>query len=271
MGTSSLHAFFACAGYRAVHFQCKLGVTCAECMRQSVEEGRASPFAKCGKATAEAYSQIDDGSHGHFPQVEFLHDIVRAFSESGTFLMTFRGMEEWYHSLTHWPPENDANRGPHMSDGLRDADIPGFPSGRGRNVEEFRRWHCDHVRRVRAVVARNPNQTLVEIDIEDPSVGSYLADVFDVDERCWGRRNVNARLHPEHDATRAATELPWCVGGRTCVRGKTRMRPRRTEQLPLLPDMPPWLLTINDTCSSQTASQWESRQWDSPQRCHRSS
>lgn len=58
IGSSSIHSFFACAGYRAMHYRCRAEYTCAECVRKSVTEG-LPPFAKCGKA--DVYSQIDDG------------------------------------------------------------------------------------------------------------------------------------------------------------------------------------------------------------------
>jgi len=187
----------------------------------------------------------DSGSWGHFPQIEYLEEIVRGLP-NGTFLLTFRSVERWHRSLTHWPPENEF--GPHMSDGLRHADIKGFPSGMGRSREEFGRWFCDHVGRVRDAVARHPGQTLVEVDIEDPDAGARMANVFDVDETCWGRRNVNARLHSGRDANASEPDSPWFVWGKRCIRGKTKMRMRRTEPLPTVPGLPPWLFMLNDTC-----------------------
>jgi len=227
-----------------MHYRCGRDVTCAECIRQSVHAG-LGPFAKCG--VADVYSQIDNGSWGRFPQIEYLDEIIRAFP-NGTFFVTFRSIEKWYHSLTHWPPSDDLV-GPHMSDGLRDANITGFPSGTGRNLEEFSEWFCSHVQRVRDVVARNPYQTLVEIDIEDPNVSTYMANVFDINERCWGHQNVNAKLHPEHDVKGSKPELPWFVHGKVCIQGKRERRMKRMGPLPPMPGVPPWLLMVNDTCN----------------------
>ena len=253
MGTSSIHSFFACSGYRTMHYRCvryqqETDVTCAACIKQSIEEGNnANPFAKCGKA--DVYSQLDNGSWGQFPQVEYLEEIVGGIP-NGTFFLTFRSMHKWYHSITHWPPEN-GEFGPHMSDGLRLANITGFPSGMGNSLEEFSDWYCRHVQRVRNLVAKNPSQTLVEIDIEDPTVNSYMADIFDVDASCWGHQNVNAKLHPEHDANQSKPEMPWFVHGKTCIRGKnSKMRMRNTDPLPVVPGMPAWLFMVNDTCST---------------------
>jgi len=268
MGTTSLHSFFACAGYRSMHFGCKIhrilstthdvaatnniGITtCAGCIQKSVEQqqegahkGRhAHPFAKCGRA--DAYTQLDNGSWGNFPQIEYLDEILRAHP-NGTFLLTFRTIEKWYHSITHWPPENVGTPRHQMSDGLRHADITGFPRGTGKNAEEFGRWFCAHVTRVREAVARNPMQTLVEIDIEDPMVGTYMANVFDVEEGCWGHVNVNARLHP--DVNQSKVDIPWLAHGKLCIKGKTKMRMRKTEPLPPLPPGMSHLVLRNYTC-----------------------
>lgn len=199
------------------------------------------------------FIDTDPGSWGHFSQIEYLDEIIRAFP-NGTFFLTFRSMERWYHSMTHWPPVNDGVGDAHMSDGLRRANITGFPPGTGRNVEEFGRWFCNHVKRVRDVISNNPQQTLVEIDIEDPTVSARMSDVFDVDEKCWGHANVNKRLHPELDANRTRAEPPWFVRGRTCIRGKAEMRLRHPEPPPVVPGLPHWLFIDNRTCDNETIS-----------------
>lgn len=233
------------------------GITCADCIQKSVkageqEEGReegsslahAHPFAKCGKA--DAYSQLDNGSWGNFPQIEYLDEILAAHP-NGTFLLTFRTIEKWYHSMTHWPPKNIGTALPQMSDGLRDADITGFPHGTGKNMEEFGRWFCSHVTRVRDAIANNPMQNLVEIDIEDLGVGTYMANVFDVEDGCWSHVNANARLHPEVNQSKQQ-DVPWFVNGKLCIRGKTKRRMRNNEPLPPLPEGMSHLMLRNETC-----------------------
>ncbi len=44
---------------------------------------------------------------------------------------------------------------------------------------------------------RNSSHTLVEIDLENPSIGRLMADMFGIDESCWGINNVNIGIHPE--------------------------------------------------------------------------
>jgi hypothetical protein len=73
MGTSSLHAFFGCAGYRSMHFRCHKSFACAECLKKQHHEHREKGIGKvdlkqCG--TADVYSQIDRDDY--FPQVSYI-------------------------------------------------------------------------------------------------------------------------------------------------------------------------------------------------------
>eukprot|EP00571_Detonula_confervacea_P011035 CAMPEP_0172306294 /NCGR_PEP_ID=MMETSP1058-20130122/7394_1 /TAXON_ID=83371 /ORGANISM="Detonula confervacea, Strain CCMP 353" /LENGTH=123 /DNA_ID=CAMNT_0013018127 /DNA_START=8 /DNA_END=376 /DNA_ORIENTATION=+ len=56
MGTSSIHAFFGCAGYKSVHYRCQRNTFCAECIVQSTQAG-LPPLKKCGYA--DVFSQLD--------------------------------------------------------------------------------------------------------------------------------------------------------------------------------------------------------------------
>ena len=189
MGTSSIYSFFRCGGYTATHFRCgKNSLKCAVCTKRSVEAG-LPPLSTCGDA--DVYAQLDNGTY--FPQIELLDEFVQGHPDA-TFFLTFRSMEKWFHSISHWPPRKG---NPHMDDRLKMLNITGLPSGNGRNVEEFSDWYCKHVQRVRAIVAQNPSHSLVEIDIEDPATGQRLEDIFGIDKGCWGQENVNTNIHPE--------------------------------------------------------------------------
>ena len=77
MGTSSLHAFFGCAGYRSMHFRCHKTYACAECLRKQnlkfvrddnlgiAVKDKKVDLKECGKS--DVYSQIDRDDY--FPQV----------------------------------------------------------------------------------------------------------------------------------------------------------------------------------------------------------
>ena len=157
-------------------------------MKESVE-ANLPPLAKC--AQADMYAQIDDAIY--FPQIELLEEIVQGHPNA-TFFLTFRSMEKWYHSITHWPPRP---KGPHMSDRMKKFNITGSPNLDDNDPEDFYDWYCNHVQRVRDIVARNPSHTLVEVDIEDPTVGQRMSDMFGIEKSCWGHTNVNAYIHPE--------------------------------------------------------------------------
>jgi hypothetical protein len=65
MGTSSIHAFFGCGGYRSMHFRCNKNYACAECLRTQYIEKQEVNLKECG--IADVYSQIDRDDY--FPQV----------------------------------------------------------------------------------------------------------------------------------------------------------------------------------------------------------
>jgi len=171
-------------------------------MKESVQAG-LPPLALCGEA--DMYAQIDDALY--FPQIELLDEIVHGYPNA-TFFLTFRSMEKWYHSITHWPPRKN---GPYMRDRMIKFNITGSPTcGDGIEynyrdcngkdipaIEEFSDWYCNHVQRVRDVVSRNPSHTLVEVDIEDLEIGQRMEDTFGIEKSCWGHVNANANIHPE--------------------------------------------------------------------------
>jgi hypothetical protein len=194
MGTSSLHYFFKCGGLISGHFRCPKGL-CANCIKRSVEAGQP-PLSQCGEV--DVYTQMDDGKY--FPQIELL-DALSLGYPNATFFLIFRSMKKWYHSITHWPPRKNP---PHLSDRFKMFNITGAPTSNGRRVsrhnkqemKEFSDWYCNHVKRVRKI-AHNSSHTLVEIDLEDPATGRLMANMFDIDEKCWGHHNVNTNIHPE--------------------------------------------------------------------------
>lgn len=105
------------------------------------------------------------------------------------------------------------------------ANITGFINASGRGgPRDFSNFFCHHVERVRRIV---PPDNLVEIDIEDANAGRLMSDMFDVDEGCWGRANVNSDLHPGIDTGRSG-KVPHLMWGRSMIRGKNgtmRKRP----------------------------------------------
>lgn len=188
MGSSSLQTFFACGDYKSSHYECGKEL-CADCMKRAVANSNG-PLSSCGEF--DAFVQMDDGSF--FPQIEYLNEIHEE-SPNATFLLTFRGMDGWYRSISHWPPNADKTNPPLvMSNRMKRANITGLPQGVGNNVHEFSEWFCNHVNNVRDFVKRHPSHALIEIDIEDNNVGKRLGEFFGIRDTCWAHANKNPGL-----------------------------------------------------------------------------
>ena len=115
-------------------------------------------------------------------------------------------MDGWYQSVSRWGT---------LWRRMWNANLTiGETSLGAGSQEEFTKFFCEHVRRVREIV---PANRLVEIDIEDHSTGARLSDIFDIDEECWGRTNVNGKLHPEIDKN---LKPGWTIEGKEVIRGK---------------------------------------------------
>lgn len=83
-----------------------------------------------------------------------------------------------------------------MDERLRKLNITGFPAGKGKNEQDFSEWYCNHVLRVRQLVA-NSNHHLIEVDIEDGTIAERMGQMFGIDKGCWGHANVNLNIHPD--------------------------------------------------------------------------
>lgn len=239
MGSTSLQSFFGCAGYGATHWMCQranMQVHCAQCIRNSVL-ANLPPLHKCGQ-WADVYAEIngpipvESGGKLFFPQIEYLEQIVNSYP-NGTFFLTFRSMDKWYNSLTNfWSGLGPRSQKRNMKHEMIAANITTFPRNRtskgGGDIHDFRDFFCNHVNRVRQVV---PPHRLVEIDIEDPTTGAIMADIFDIDEKCWVIANANFNLHPEirrDESSSNSNKVPHLIWGKNWIRGKNgTMRKRQ--------------------------------------------
>ncbi|KAL7499392.1 hypothetical protein ACHAWT_008167 [Skeletonema menzelii] len=209
MGSSSIHDYFECGGHQSVHWLCG-GRYCGDCIKESIDSGLpplSSQDPKCRKINnVTSYAQIDRGPE-NLIQANYLNEILSGVPNA-TFIMTFRNMTKWYMSLTNW--WSDSKQVPFLptkDNSMRKrfevANITGLPVGVGRNVSEFTHFYCEYVKRVRKEVAKYPGRhELIEIDIEDPSVGLQMEEVFGVNRTCWGKSNTG-----NHHDTVPAEEL----------------------------------------------------------------
>ena len=179
-------------------------------MAQSVKEG-LPPLQLC--RSVDVYTQIDGSVNKtlYFPQIELLEELVDAYPNA-TFLLTFRRMDDWFKSLSSW-----GSLWRRML--FANLTIGNTSLGAG-SQEDFSDFFCEHVRRVREIV---PANRLVEVDIDDPNIGSRMSDIFDIDEECWGQVNVNGKLHPDIDKNQTlyGSMTPgWKIVGKDMIRGK---------------------------------------------------
>ena len=199
MASSSLHSYFKCGGYNSVHWRCG-DKYCADCIEEAIIQGAGLPlFSKCNTNNVEAYAQIDKGPNS-LVQVNYLNEIVNGVPNA-TFILTFRDMTNWYMSLTNWQSIHTSEI--NMRRRFEWANITGLPKGVGRNVSEFTHFYCEYVKRVREEVAKYPGRhELIEIDIEDPTVGWQMEEALGINRTCWGKKNT-----AKHNSTVSEEEL----------------------------------------------------------------
>ncbi|KAL3785265.1 hypothetical protein HJC23_002720 [Cyclotella cryptica] len=198
MGSTSLHKYFCCGNYTSSHWECGKGKgLCADCMKDAVLTG-SLPLKSCGNF--QSFMQMDRDVF--FPQIELL-DQIHQESPNATFILMFRGMNDWFRSLYHWKASNISrhtfrdSRGKSFSERLTNANITGLPPGKGSNEREMSEFFCQHVNHIRKFVSSHPSHVLIELDIASPYVGVELEIIFGISQRCWGEANKNPALHDE--------------------------------------------------------------------------
>eukprot|EP00984_Skeletonema_dohrnii_P016203 scaffold7152_cov148-Skeletonema_dohrnii-CCMP3373.AAC.4 len=198
MGSTSLHSYFKCGGYKSTHLGCGGGRGfCSLCIEEAIQAG-LPPFSKCMKNDTDAFMQIDSGPE-RLVQVDYLNEIVRDVPNS-TFILTFRNITNWYISMSNWQPN--------MRKRFQISNITGLPKGVGRNVSEFSHFYCEYVKRVREEVAKYPGRhELIEIDIEDPMVGWQMEEAFGTNHTCWGQKNTAKHNDTTNEANKTFRRL----------------------------------------------------------------
>ncbi|KAL7565728.1 hypothetical protein ACA910_005421 [Epithemia clementina (nom. ined.)] len=232
MGSSTLYDFFKCAGLRANHGmngQCfaeakkrglpLLSTRCdSPLIKRSMQTQRATlkklskqaqnanqkkrfkqtqnanrkkrskQTQKATPSLVQAWMQMDinyppDGCY--YPQMSMLEDLHRE-APNATFVLNFRPLPDWWRSIQHWFD---------LQERLVECNLPGLPSGRGRNLTEIQDWWCQHVQRVREFVRQHPSHTLVELDLYNTNQSSLvMAELFQTKSSCWGHANANPRV-----------------------------------------------------------------------------
>jgi hypothetical protein len=193
-GSTTLQAFFNCAGWNTGHNQE------GGCMERSLRAGKP-PIAGCRLTKGkQALLQLDVQipPQCFFPQISFLDEIHQE-KPHATFVMNFRPVDDWIRSARAW------NGGLANRWGRPDfiSKIPGLVKDQGREEikgealtqQEIRNWLCGHVKHVREFVKQYPTHKLIELDLYDTEGSSkVMASLFSANETCWGQSNANKRL-----------------------------------------------------------------------------
>jgi hypothetical protein len=179
-GTSTLWAFFECAGLKTNHDH-----KCGVAMRRAAYNGIGPLRAprSCGKKGAEAILQMDrikPPTNCFFPQIQLLDEIHQEHPNA-TFILNFRPVDDWINSARMWSG---------MTARFSLCDLPGLPTGVGGKNQELRNWYCGHVRHIREFVALYPSHALIELDLYDTERSArVMAKLFETNETCWGHAN----------------------------------------------------------------------------------
>lgn len=177
------------------HWGCGPNGKCGLCIKNAIEKGKA-PLASCGNF--DAFMQMDLADNPLdicvFPQIQYLDEIYKE-NPTATLILAFRNhVTKWVKSIANW---KSRAHGPFQDRIANLCEFPniGFTKSMGGTEEDLIGLACNHVKQVRHFVHDHPTLSLVEIDIDDPNTGNYLATLFPVNSEHWGNENKNPNSH----------------------------------------------------------------------------
>ncbi len=225
-GTTSVYQFFQCSGLKTQHFCCCgdssdhppcEGSTMAVCILKNMANNRTM-LQDCGDY--DVYCQLDgerpvkafqdtprgfrgvlleDGSlelhrtadkldrtwlYRHFLPQHFHLQRLHEENPEATFILPLREPEAWANSVFHW----FEMRGRVVNEYIAFNHSVQRP-GKQNAMEWLKRIYQEHTNYIRDFVQEHPSHVLVELNIADPDAGKRLAEVFHLDESCWGHHN----------------------------------------------------------------------------------
>jgi len=129
----------------------------------------------------EEVSEGPQLARSHFPQVTLLERLAESYP-TAKFILNFRDTDSWLRSVATYGP---------MRQILREAEVPGLPSGEGGEDRELALWFEQHVERVRAYFAQRDPDALMEMRLEegDEVLKARLEGFLGV-EVTWGCHNT---------------------------------------------------------------------------------
>ena len=191
-GSSSVSKLFKNSGFKTSHWGCgKRSGACGNCFERHLNT-TSDIFRKCGNFNV--YSQMDrmknEGSSPDnaciFPQIKYL-DRLYEDAPHATWLMPLRNVSTWLDSVNKW---NTMRRRYRMCNFRPFLHFKGH--GDEKKDHKMMALYCNHVQQIRQFIVEHPTLSLIEFRIEDPNVGSFLAQYLPVNASHWGHHNENS-------------------------------------------------------------------------------
>jgi hypothetical protein len=217
-GSTTLYSFFQCVRFQVSHWsrnnlesqnfrQDYEGL----CMRDAARVG-LPPLATCA-GNKDALMQMDFASpfgsakfckkknrdNCFFPQLSLLEEI-HAESPNATFVMNFRPIRDWVHSVRGWTD---------FMKRFQKCHLPNLPRGFPENLddrkgveESMTQFFCSHVLHVRQFVELHPSHALIELDLYDTEGTASVMDALfassssagkNESQKCWGHANLSKK------------------------------------------------------------------------------
>ena len=184
-GTSSLHSYFKCAGYKSRHSEAG---TCMHKVFDDIEGNKTkSPLDYQCVGNNMIATQLDSSRKGqcYWPQITLLDEIHHSVPNA-TFVLLFRDVRDWIRSINQWGTLRKRLNMCHLRSLVKQDLL---------TDNELKMWWCRHITHIREFVDQYPSHELIELEIYNKNVTSnILTSLFGGSESCWGRSNAKASL-----------------------------------------------------------------------------
>lgn len=213
-GTTSLHYYFTCGGYKSSHTYGKKNgtvVRTGRCIEDNIVSGE-KPLHDCGDFqvfTDVGYStKFPKPSHCFYPTLSLptLKALVDAYSADYDFylLLNVRSATAWAQSILDWKGlvrRWNICAAQQQTNASRPTDTT-LLLPRSEDLEDLAHWYDEANNQVRQFASLQTNLTFVEVTMESPQVGLLLLqETVGISPTCWrhcrpGRRPPCAPLQP---------------------------------------------------------------------------
>lgn len=205
-GTTSIHHFFECGGFASVHFRKHPGPFLGSCIKKNIHWKR-KPFEDCGPFNVWSDPNYIKMNQCYHPAVKHLEKIMKAYAPNITLVLSVRNPKKWLKSLQLWDGKRKdvAPMWIRLQTCEQGSKFPNqYDLGRNVTDQDFLKFYAGYTRHVRRQAARF-NVTLIEVDLEESTVGDVLSRATGIDSTCWGHYNVGRYHSVPNNVTQAAS------------------------------------------------------------------